>query len=699
MPTANPAQAAQPAKWYTIRARAAVSAAAGAVAASSAEILIYGDIGESWYGDTIAAAEFVREIAALDVESMTVRINSYGGSVTDGIAIHNALKRHKANVVTVVDGIAASIASLIAMAGNSVEMADNAQIMIHAPWGWQSGNSAAMREYADMLDSWADAMSTTYAAKTGTDKAVILALLTDGKDHWYTAEQALEANLIDAVVAGLPVAASAQLNHSLKARYASFPQPTTPAASAAPTPSTTPQESTTMPAPIEDPVAAAAAAAATAATMAAHTAAASASALAADGLRRTGIGAAFAKFANVAGVPAIQAACADDVNCTVEQAGIKLLAHLGSGAAPVAGNYIVTLEDSRDKFRAGIQASVLARGQLAKDDTANNYRGFTLMDIARECLAHAGVSARGMDKMKLVSAAFTHTGSDFPLLLANVAEKSMLKGYEEAEETFQLWTAVGSLGDFKPGKRVDLNTFPTLERVQDGGEYRYASTGERGETVQLATYGKMFSLTRQTIINDDLNAFTKIPRIMGRAAIRTVGDLVYAILTSNPAMSDGVALFHATHANLLAGLGITTAGIDAMRVAMARQSDGTATALNIRLAKILVPMALEGTAKVVRDSEFEVGAGSKNNTVPNTVKGTFEVISDARLDNASSSTWYGTANSAMHDTVEVSYLDGNQAPMLEQQDGWKIDGTEFKVRLDAGVKALDFRTMAKNPGA
>lgn len=454
-----------------------------------------------------------------------------------------------------------------------------------------------------------------------------------------------------------------------------------------------------MPAPIEDPVAAAAAAAATAATMAAHTAAASAAALAADGVRRTGISAAFAKFANIAGVPAIQAACADDTSCTVEQAGTKLLAHLGNGATPVAGSHIVTLEDSRDKFRAGVQASILVRANLGKDDSANNYRGYSLMDVARECLAQAGISARGMGKMDLVSAAFTHTGSDFPLLLANIADKAMLKGYEEADETFQLWTSVGSLGDFKPGKRVDLNTFPALAKVQDGGEYTYADIGERGETVQLATYGKMFSISRQTIINDDLNAFTKIPRRMGRAAIRTVGDLVYAILTSNPNMADGKALFHVDHANLLAASAINTAGVDAARVAMARQTDGTATSLNIRLAKLLVPMALEGTAKVVRESEYDVGAAVRNNTVPNSVRGTFDVVSDARLDVASATTWYGTASQDQYDTVEVSYLDGNQMPTLEQQNGWNVDGVEFKVRMDAGVKALDFRTMSKNPGA
>lgn len=670
--------------WYTIRAKAARPAnSGGAAQAAAAEVLIYGDIGESWYGDTIAANEFVREVGALDVEDMTVRIASYGGSVTDGIAIYNSLKRHKAVVTVVIDSIAASISSLIAMAGDRVEIAENAAIMLHAPWlGYTAGNSVELRDQADMLDTWAAAMATSYAAKTGGDKDEILALLMDGKDHWYTAEQALEAKLVDAVISALPVAASAHLTDSIKARYQSFPQPTTQAAAAAAQP---PQkEIHTM---TEEEKKAAAKAAAKAA-------------LDADKARRAGIAAAFAAFTGTTGVSALMGTCADDQDCTVEQANQKLLAHLGSGASPVAGSsYVVTLEDERDKFRAGAQASLLARGNIAKDDAANNYRGYSVMDLARECLAHAGVNARGMDKMSVVAAAFTHTSSDFPLLLSNVANKAMLKGYEEADETFQLWTAQGTLGDFKPGKRLDLNSFPGLDKIQDGGEYKYAQVGERGETVQLATYGKMFNLTRQTIINDDLDAFTKIPRRMGRAAIRTIGDLVYAILTGNPLMADGKELFHADHKNLIPGSALHTAAIDAMRVAMARQTDGIATALNIRLAQILVPVALEGTAKVVRDSEFEVGAGSRNNTTPNSVKGTFEVISDARLDIASATTWYGAADGNIHDTVEVQYLDGNTAPTLEQQDGWTRDGVEFKVRMDAGVKALDFRTLAKNPGA
>lgn len=681
----NATTSAPPEKWYTIRANA--RPAAGVNAQSSAEILIYGDIGESWYGDTVAAKDFVREVALLDVTALTVRINSYGGSVTDGVAIHNALKRHKATVTTVIDGIAASIASLIAMAGDTVEMADNAMLMIHAPWMYTGGNSASLREDADMLDSYAEAMATSYIAKTGGDKAEILALLQDGKDHWYTAEQAIAAKFADVSVAALPLAASAGLNPSIQARYASFPLPAIPAASAAPQPTAVPKEN-----PVPQPTQAATAPAADPKAIAT-------AALEADKSRRTAIAAAFASFSSTEGVAALAVTCADDIDCTVEAANTKLLAHLGAGASSAGGGRIVTLEDERDKFRAGVEASVLARSGLGKDDRANNYRSYSMLDIARDCLGRAGVNAKGLDKMKLVAAAFTHTSSDFPLLLGNIAEHSMLKGYEEAEETFQLWTSKGTLGDFKVGKRVDLNTFPSLDKVQEGAEYTYASVGERGETVQLATFGKIFSLTRQAIINDDLDAFTKIPKRMGRAAIRTIGDLVYAILTSNPRMSDGIALFHADHKNLLAGSGISTETVDSLQVAMGLQKDATGSILNIDMKTLIVPRALRGTANVVRESEFEVGAASKNNTVPNSVRNTFDVVADARLDANSPTAWYGVASAAQHDCIEVQYLDGNEAPTLEQQNGWHVDGVEFKVRMDAGVKALDFRTMAKNPGA
>jgi len=121
-------------RWWEIRAAGDNE--------DTAEVLIYGDIGESWWAETVSAKEFVQELQAIDAKSLVVRINSYGGSVKDGIAIHNAIRRHPADTEVVIDGMAVSIASLIAMAGDVVSMAENAMMMIHAPWGAVIGNSA-----------------------------------------------------------------------------------------------------------------------------------------------------------------------------------------------------------------------------------------------------------------------------------------------------------------------------------------------------------------------------------------------------------------------------------------------------------------------------------------------------------------------------------------------------------------------------
>jgi ATP-dependent protease ClpP protease subunit len=689
--------------WYAIRRRTALAAAALGVAAA-AEIYIYGDIGESWWEETVSASSFVRELQAIDADQITVRINSFGGSVPDGLAIFNALRRHKATVTTEVDGMAFSIASLIAMAGDRVHMANNAVMMIHAPWTYAAGNSAELREMADQLDTWASAMSTSYALRTG-DQPGMLALVTDGQDHYYTAEEALAAKFIDGITDAMPVAASAARDLPPN-RYRSVP-----AALLASCPSAAAAAISAE----EDPMklrsllllsaigaSGAAAAGGGNATVPAQTAVQTsapdaAAVLAADKARRDGIRASFARFKAQPGVDAIQQACEDDHAMTIEAAGTKLLAHLATGATPAAGSHVTTVEDESDKQRKAATQALLARAGLEKIEGANPYRGFTLGEMARASLTRAGFRSDGMDKMQFVGAAFTHSTSDFPGLLANVASKALLKGYSEADETFQLWTRAGSLGDFKPGKRVDLNAFPSLRKVAEGAEYKYATMGERGETVVLATYGELFSITRQAIINDDLDAFTRVPRLMGRAAIRTVGDLVYAVLTANAAMSDGIALFHAQHGNLLAGAAISTDSVDKMGAAMAVQKQGKVP-LNINLKYLIVPRALKGLANTVRTSEYAVGAGN-NTTTPNIARETFEVVADARLDATSAAAWYGAADQNANDTIEVSYLDGNDQPYLEQKAGWNVDGTEFKVRMDAGVSPLDFRTLAKNPGA
>ncbi len=188
---------------------------------------------------------------------------------------------------------------------------------------------------------------------------------------------------------------------------------------------------------------------------------------------------------------------------------------------------------------------------------------------------------------------------------------------------------------------------------------------------------------------------------MGRAAHRTVGNLVYAVLISNANAPDGVALFHANHKNNATGAGsaLSADSLDAGRAAMAKQTDKDAIAagLNISPAFLIVPVALKGKAHQLMTSQAE--PGQDNASVSNRVANMAKVVSDARLDVASAASWYLAASPSQTDTIEVSYLNGNEAPTLEQKEGWNTDGVEFKVRHDAAVNLLDSIGLYRGVGA
>jgi hypothetical protein len=388
-----------------------------------------------------------------------------------------------------------------------------------------------------------------------------------------------------------------------------------------------------------------------------------------------------------------------------------LLAELGKSAEPAGADAtrIAGGEDSTEKFRSAAIISLAVRAGVADEkqraEVAKTGLGsYTLLEYARRSLELLNVDTARLGKMDLVGRAFTT--SDFPLILVDAANKSMLKGFEESPETWNIWAQTGSLSDFKLGRRVNLSSFNDLELVNEDGEYKYGSFTEQGETIQLATYGKLFAISRQAIINDDLGAFTRIPSAMGRAASRVVGDLAYGALTANPLMGDGIALFNAAHNNLnVSGAGGTPltadaagiAAVAAMRNSMALQTDssGSATGLNIRPAYFLTPVVLEDVARALMTDT--TAPGQANPGVRNQIRGLATVVSDPRLD-ADSATRYYLAAGQMFDTIEVAFLDGNQSPMLEQQAGWSIDGTEFKVRIDVAAAPMEFRTWQRDDG-
>ena len=725
--------------------------------AAEYELLVYGDIGDSWWGESVTALSVVQQLQALDagVSQINVRINSYGGSVSDGIAIYNALKRHNARKVVTVDGVAMSSASLIAMAGDEVQMPATSLLMIHAPWGVAQGNAQDMRAMADVLDIYANAMANAYAGKSGQPHADMLALLADGTDHYYTGDEAKAAGFADTLIDAL----SDETNDAdAQARAAGVGRLLTDAPDAIRTlavaaarrhPRALPRaKKPRLVVPdgidLESLQSALASASGQRALVAALTTAASANdgdltmkvrklfagmaALRdqvtdpADGHRGGGSAPAPAQApaataADIhavlrarndeitamvtphlarAGVQAIYTAALADPAMSVDRVRQQLLDHIGAQTTPIAGTQVELVADEGDKFRAAGENAILARAGLARADAQNPLRGHTLRELARASLERNHHSTRGMDVREVVAAAFTST-SDFPALLTSTARASLLRGYDEAPETFPLFTRAGTLTDFRESSRAGLGFFSDLDKIPENGEYKHGTFGSAGQAITLATYGKLFAITRQAIINDDLGAFTDVPRKMGIAAKRTIGNLVFSVLTGNPTLSDGVALFHATHNNLQTGAAISSASVAKLRAGMATQkSDGQA--INVPLQYLIVPVALQDIAETVRQSEFAVG-GTNNATIPNTQRNRFTVIADARLDASSTSAWYGSADAALFDTIEVAYLDGVQQPFLDQKEGWNVDGTEFKVRIDAGVAPLDYRGLQKNPGA
>ena len=655
--------------WYEIKA----------LANGEARVEIFEEIG-CW---GVNAKSFSDALKALgEVNTIYLHINSPGGSVFDGMAIFNILKSHPANVIVRVEGLAASMASVIMCAGNEIIIPENALVMIHDPMGGVYGNEEEMRKMADVLAKVKAAIVSAYVARSGRSEEEISAWMSD--ETWFTGAEAVEAGLADRTDQPVELAACA---HRMVANFTKAPDSLKglggstqkPPAKDAGISGVIP-----MPEPKKPDVAAL-----TPEEIRIN-------ALADEKARRDSIRAKFGVHASAHAT--LLSTCLDDMDISSEVAGDRLLKALGESAEPSSKTTRVTVVTGSAQMLKhaeevlSLRANLLKPSEVSKD---NALRGFTLAELARATLDAHGVSLVGVDRLGMVGQAFTHNSGDFSRLLGNVAHKALLLGYGAQENTFRDWTLKGTLTDFRPASRVGLESFPTLDKVPEGGEYKYATIGDRGEQIQLATYGKLFSITRQAIINDDLQAFTELPMKMGQAAYRTINKLVYAILTGNPTMADGTALFHANHKNIATSAAPSIASLGAARALMRKQKDAGGEVLNIRPSYVICPVALEDAIRSIIAGEFDTAGGGA--LVPNPLRNFAQVISDAELDESSAAAWYMSAGQG-YDTIEVAYLDGDDRPRLEQQAGWTVDGVEFKVAIDAGVKARDFRTMVKNAG-
>lgn len=665
-------------KWYDIKA--AHPQGAGGESVSEAEIYIFGNIGDSWSEDGVVASSFVRDLSDVDATSIKLRINSYGGSVTDGLAIYNALRRHKANVQVHVEGVAISCASYIAMAGDTVTMAENAQMMIHAPWTVAGGNAVDLRAQADILDRYAQAMAGAYATKSGRPVAEALALITDGKDHWFSAAEAVAAGFADRIEAASDIAASLANSFNLT-RFQNAKASAEGATQKEPHMATPEKQADTKPA------------------------------FARTKEDNAQVLAMFKPFASRPEIAALQTEVLADPGMTIEQIQSRLLVEMGKGSEPVNpvahAPRLSTVEDEADKRKTAVTAALMNRAGVLTDAQAkasigaNPYRGSKLLDLARASVERTGRKTEGMSQMEVVASAFTQSTSDFPILLENVMHKTLLSAYATQPLTWNRFCATGSVSDFRAHNRYRLGSFGNLDTVTELGEFAHKAIpdGEKA-SISIGTKGNIINLSRQAIINDDLGAFVGLAEMLGRAAARSVESDVYALLALNsglgPTLGDEKTLFHADHGNIGTGAAISVASLDADKVLMMSQKDISGNDyIDVRPDVLLLAAGLESTAKVINAAPYDPDTANKLQR-PNSAAGMYtDIVGTPRITGTRR---YSFANPSVAKVIEVAFLDGASAPFIEMQRGFDVDGTQYKVRLDYGVGAIDYRGAVTNAG-
>lgn len=610
------------------------------------EIYIYQDIGEH----AISSEGFIEKLKALDLsKTVHVRINSAGGSVTHALAIYNALKEC-ADVVCHVDGLAASAASAVAMAGKKVVIAENALMMIHQPWSQAVGTSEDLRAAGDLLDKVQPSLILAYTKKTGISDKRIASMLAD--ETWMNAKEAIEMGFADELEESLAIAASADLSvfnnvpeHLLRQH----------------------QEQASELADIK-------------------------TLLARDKKH-----------------PATSKISLDEIlaaGCnTRAKAGEYILAKMAEGSEPVMNIHsrVSTMDNRAESFVQDATDALLIRNNMPvknASDTARAMSRSNPVGIARQHLAMNGISTDMMSPRQVIDRAFAMTTtphlttSDFGALLGNVAGKSLREAYMDEYGSHEIWTGETEVQDFKTQSLVQLSEAPDLLKVNEGGEYTHGQFTDAGMTFRIEKYGRLFTLTREAIINDDLNAFTRMPAAFGKSAKRKEADLVYQVLTGNPKLADNVALFHATHGNIVSSLtALTVEAIGQGRTLMRKQKGmNSAAPINVVPQFLIVPASLETQAEQLIATL--VDPSKTNDTVnPAFIRGLTLVV-DSRLDEVGSDC-YLAASPSQIDTITRAYLAGEERPYFEQREGWEVDGLHVKSRLEFAAVPVDYRGLVK----
>jgi len=398
-----------------------------------------------------------------------------------------------------------------------------------------------------------------------------------------------------------------------------------------------------------------------------------------------------------------------------EQASSSFLKTIASKYKGVATVNVGENRQHASLAKALPDALRLRSGVIVKDadDYTRKLASLTACDMFRHYLVAHGVrDAEFYSKPKLAElmtsqrlrASLAQSTSDFDNILLDASNKTLRQAYTELPTTWQFWARRATNPDFKAGNRIIMSEVGTPTLRAEGAGITYNTLTDGKEVVTLTEYVTGIKLTRRAIVNDDLDAFNRIPALMGTAFKRIEDNLAYDILTGNAALADTGALFNSTavttaggHANTDAAGAPTVATLAKVSTLMRRQRGQKGDAyLDVRPKTLIVPVGLEVVAAQLVGANVDP---AKSNATPNPYFNALTVVSHPRLDTASASVWYLAADPNSIDTVEVCFLQDEPEPVLKNETAFDTDDVRFAGRHTVVAKAIDFRGLARNTAA
>lgn len=699
------------------------------------ELQLYGSVGDNWWDEEYFTAAWVRTQLKGMSGPLTVRLNSGGGIASEGQAIYTALKDYEGEVTVIVDGVAASAASLIAMAGDNIVMRLGSWMLIHDPaqlFGYGRGTADDHRELAAFLDKIAVSYAAIYASRSGMDIKAAREVMR--AETVYTGEEAVEAGFATSYEGEVAAAEAAAFDYRL---YANAPAAAREAserfgalegkqaivaviagrdrmkgeAVMARNPKAKGSTASTV---LEDQTEGqgtegeeeegeglegqtagegstegeeSGAGGGVTAKGGKPQAAAKLSADQVNRLHQLG-----ARM-NVSAVDvAAIATAAPNFEVALDRVAAKVVEQRGEEVAMHGAPTTRVLRDERETMRAGMTAALHAQFSGSKpEDRARPFMAMSIVELAAAAIGYKGSIRTAGDRQNVLQMA-AHSTSDFPAIFENAMHKTLLERYEVQQPTYRRITRRRDFMDFRVHPMVRAGDFPKLQPIAEGGEIKYGTVGESKETAILSSYAVALNFTRQMLINDDMNAISEILSDYGSMIANFEEETFYAFLAA-ATLADGQEVFRTQRGNKAnAGTALTVGAVAAGRAAIRKK-----TSLGGQKLALAPSILLVGPEKETEAEKLVAAITAAAADDVNPFSGRLEVVVTAHITDHA---WYLFVDPSrpggacfMH-----GFLNGAAAPRVRMDEPFGRQGMAVSVEHDFGTGAIDFRGAYLNPG-